>query len=147
MPCVGRMNFARVMLTFFAASQGNATLAIDFNRTHATNPRWPGHARFHLVWHNITVALFAAIAVALIWWREPYPDERFYLAAFLTFIPMLGFLAALVSRKLYGGTLHDDNGIPPLRLPFRGKLLELDGNAIAVALGCTFLAVTVLIYR
>ncbi len=50
----------------------------------------------------------------------------------------VGFLAALIARNLYGGTLHDANGIPPLCLSFRGKPLELDGNAIAVCLGCFF---------
>lgn len=122
-------------------------MRIDFNRTHATNPRWPGHARFHLVWQNTTVALYAAIEVALVWWSGPHLDGRFYLSAIMVLIPMLGFLAALIARKLYGGTLRDANGIPLLRLCFRGKPLELDGNAIAVCLGCIFLAVAVLVYR
>ena len=44
----------------------------------------------------------------------------------MIYIPMLGFLVALISQKLCGGTLHDANGIPPLRLSSRGRLLELD---------------------
>ena len=141
------MNIAKIMLIMLATSQGIATLVIDLNRTHATNPRWPGHARFHLVWQNVSSAFFAVIEVALLWCRGPYFDERFYLTAIMIFIPMLGFLIALASRSLYRGTLHDENGILPLRLPFRGKLLELDGNAIAVALGCIVLLAAVLVYR
>jgi len=35
---------ARLMVTAVAAGQGITPLFIDLNRTHATNPLWPGHA-------------------------------------------------------------------------------------------------------
>ena len=35
---------ARDLLAILCCLQGLTTLAIDLNRTHATNPEWPGHA-------------------------------------------------------------------------------------------------------
>ena len=72
---------ARAILTAIAAGQGLAPLFIDLNRTHATNPLWPGHARFHVVWQTFTQTLIAS--------RRNRPPlvagsampQRFYLAA------------------------------------------------------------------
>src|SRR6185437_6043097 len=108
--------FARCIVSAIAAGQGIAPLFIDLNRTHATNPLWPGHARFHVVWQAFTVLPSSAIAVALLWWPGAAVRNRFYLAALLTAASLAGFLIAVLARPLYGGTLHDPNGIQPLRL-------------------------------
>ena len=68
---------ARGLLTLLCAAQGVATLAIDLNRNHATNPLWPGHARFHLVWQAGSTFMLAAVEVALICWSGPYAMQRF----------------------------------------------------------------------
>ena len=44
-----------------------ALLAIDFNRTHATNSARPGHAQFHVGWQSVTIALLAGVELILIW--------------------------------------------------------------------------------
>jgi hypothetical protein len=138
---------ARGVLALLCTCQGVATLAIDLNRTHATNPEWPGHARFHLVWQTVSTSLLCALEVALVWWRGPNAELRFYLAAVLTCIPLLAFLAALVSRKMYGGALSDPNGIPPARVPIFGKTFHIDLNLVAVVAGLLVLAATLEIYR
>jgi hypothetical protein len=43
-----------------------ATLAIDFNKTRATNPVWTGHARFQVVWQSVSVALLSVLELVLI---------------------------------------------------------------------------------
>ena len=123
---------AQALLTLLAIIQGLATVMIDFNRTHATHPQWTGHSRFHLVWQDLNVALFAVVATSLIWWHGSHTAHRFYLAAGMTAIPSIGFLLAQVSRSSYGGTLSDPNGIPPLRFRFAGRAVALDGNVAAV---------------
>ena len=88
------------MLSTVAGLQGLAPLPIDLNRTHATNPIWPGHARFHVVWQTFTAALLAVPEVGLIWWPGPAARGRFYLAAGLAATSMIGFGLALLFRSL-----------------------------------------------
>ena len=137
---------ARLLLTLFAIIQAAATLAIDLGPTHATNAQWPGHARFHLVWQNLTTLLLSLLATGLIWSPAPDRDGGFYLASILAGIPMLSFLAALVFRRYYAGTLSDPNGIPPAKVAFLGKERHIDLNLAAVVAGFIALAMIEGIY-
>jgi hypothetical protein len=138
---------ARLLLSLLNVIQGLATIAIDLNRTHATNPGWPRHARFHLVWQVFSSALLCTLAVSLIWLRGPTAEYNFYLAGILTCIPLMGFLIALISRKVYDGSLSDPNGIYPVRLKFRGLVFSLDMNLVAVLAAFVLLAAIVTVYR
>lgn len=137
---------AQVLLSVLCAVQAVATLAIDFNRTHATNPIWPGHARFHVVWQSINTALLSAVALVLIWRSGPYQRVSFYLASLLAALSPIGFLAAFVGRRLYAGTLSDPNGIPPLRLSLAGRTVSIDMNLAAVVAALLWLGVVLRIY-
>jgi hypothetical protein len=137
----------RILLTIVATVQGIATVAIDLNRTHATNPIWPGHSRFHVVWQSLNQPLFAAIAVSLIWWHGPHSAERFYLACLLTAVPCLGFVLAQAFRGAYQGTLSDPNGIPPLRFQLLGRIVQVDGNAAAVYVALMVLTALAVIFH
>ena len=55
----------------------------DFNKTHATNPKWTPHARFHVVWQISSYVGFGLLALALIWWPGPLAIERLYLVALM----------------------------------------------------------------
>jgi hypothetical protein len=59
---------------------------------------------------------------------------------------MIGFLAAMLLRNAYAGTLHDPNGIQPLRLSVRGKVREVDMNAVLVIAGAVVLIFAVVIF-
>jgi hypothetical protein len=138
---------ARGVVTGVALGQGVMPIFIDLNRTHATHPMWPGHARFHVVWQTSAAALFGALETALLWWPGPAAAERFYLAALLTALPLLGFLAAMVSRRWYGGTLHDPLGIKPVRITLGGRVLMVDMNAVLVVTATVLLPAAVLLFR
>lgn len=129
---------AKILLSAIALLQAILMAAIELNRTHATNPMWPGHARFHLVWQNCT-AILSAIAIATLIWTT----DRFYLAATLTGLPLVAFLFANLARPLYGGTMSDPNGVPPLRIGSR----QFDGNTLAVILGLLATLAAILLYR
>jgi hypothetical protein len=134
------------MVTAVAAGQGITPLFVDLNRTHATNPKWTGHARFHVVDQTVVMALLGTVEVALLWWIEPGSTFIFYLAALLTAAPISGFLIATFTRALYGGTLRDPNGVPALHLRIGGRTREIDVNVVLVTMGAAVLVCAILIY-
>lgn len=137
---------ARLTFSAVAAGQGIVPLFIDLNRTHATNPLWPGHARFHLIQQVFTLLPAAAIEVALVWWPGPGMQTRFYVAALFAATSLAGFLVATVARPLYGGTLRDPNGIPPVRMQLGGRQVLFDANLPLVILGAVLLGAAVLVF-
>jgi hypothetical protein len=126
--------------------QGLGTLGIDFNRTHATNPGWTGHARFHVVWQSTSVALLSVVELLLIW-LGPFQHGGFYLASLLAAVSPLGFLTAFVYRGTFGGTLSDANGIPPARLKIFGAIHSVDLNLVAVVVALISLVAINAIYK
>ena len=136
---------ARAVVSAIAAGQGIVPLFIDLNRSHATNPLWPGHARFHVVWQTFTLLFAAGVQVALLWWPGPLQIQRFYLAALLTALPLTGFLVALFARGLYNGTLHDPNGIRPVRIEIAERIVEIDMNVVIVLFASALLAAAVVL--
>ena len=134
------------MVTAVAAGQGITALFIDLNRTHATNPLWPGHARFHVVWQTFGAFFMGIMGVALIWWPSTVSEQFFYLSALLTGLPMLAFLVALLTGKMYGGTLHDPNGIQPVRIRIGAGTYEFDMNFVLVVAGGAVILIALLIF-
>lgn len=140
-------NTARGLLGAFCIVQGLATIALDLNRTHAAHPQWLGHARFHVVWQTGTVTALAIVECGLLWSQPAGVSASFYLAALLACLPMFGFFAALFTRHLYGGTLSDPGGIPPLRLAVRGRNFRIDMNLVAEIAGVLTVLGIILLFR
>ena len=137
---------ARGLLIALCALQGIATAAIDLSRTHATNPHWTGHARFHVVWQTASLILLAIIEIFLVLAPGRLRDERFYCAAILAAVPIFGFFCALLSRRIFGSTLSDPNGMKPLIIRAGGSNLRIDLNLVAEICGVLALAIIVAIY-
>ena len=138
---------ARILLVFLCGLQGLGTLLIDLGRTHATNPGWLRHARYHVVWQAMSTALFSVLELVLFSRPGRFQEERFYLAAALASIPMLGFFGALITRTLFGSALSDPNGIPPLRIAAFGSEKQVDLNLIAEVVAFTSLLAIVFLFR
>jgi hypothetical protein len=137
---------ARAIVTAIAGGQGIMPVFIDLNRTHATNPLWTGHARFHLVQQVFTLLPAAAIELVLLWYSGAALHARFYLAALLTGTSLAGFLVAVIARPLYDGTLHDPNGMKPLRFRVGARLMVFDLNVPIVLLAGALLLGAVLLF-
>jgi hypothetical protein len=108
---------ARVLLTLATAGYAFATVLADFNKTHATNPKWTPHARFHVVWQISSYVGLGLIALALIWWPGPTAVERLYLVALMAAVVYGAFFVAVFAMPIYGGEAYDDNGYPPFAAP------------------------------
>lgn len=121
---------ARILLAIFCALQAAGTAAVDLNRTHATNPRWIGHARFHVVWQSATVVALSVVEIVLLLWHGPGTQQRFYAVAALAAVPPAGFFAALFTRRIYTGSLSDPNGVPPLRFKIGSSQYRIDLNLV-----------------
>jgi hypothetical protein len=59
-----RLLLVRLLMSLVTLGYGVVTVKADFNKTHATNPLWTGHARFHLVWQITSYLGFAVLALA-----------------------------------------------------------------------------------
>jgi hypothetical protein len=137
---------ARLMVTAVAAGQGITPLFIDLNRTHATNPLWTGHARFHVVEQSFVFLSVAIVEVAMLWAIAPGARLLFYLATLLTALPMFAFLVATSTRSVYGGTLHDPNGVQPVRMRIGDHIREVDMNIVLIIVGAVVLLIALLIF-
>ena len=137
---------ARVLLSLLCGIQGIATVAIDLNRTHATNPEWVGHARFHVVWQTLTMALLAVVELGLLWGGWVSEERGFILALVLAGLSPVAFLVACVARRMFGGTLFDANGILPLPVRVGSRVVPVDMNLAAVVGALTAMGVMAGIY-
>lgn len=130
---------ARILLTVATLGYGLVTIKADFNATHATNPLWTPHARFHVVWQISSYAGVGLIALGLIWIAGPLEVERLYLAGGLAVAMYGGFFLALFSRPLYGGVLYDENGYLPFKAPIGPSNWMWDVNVTAFTIMTLFL--------
>jgi hypothetical protein len=108
---------ARIILTLAALGYSAVTIVADLNKTHAANPLWTPHARFHLVWQVLSYSGLALISFYLIWAGGPLPTERLYLAAAMAVAVYGGFFGAVFTRPMFGGGLYDKNGYLPFKAP------------------------------
>jgi hypothetical protein len=109
--------FARILLSVVTIGYGFVTVLADFNKTHATNPQWTPHARFHVVWQISSYVGFGLLALTLLWWPGPYAIERLYLAALMAAIVYAAFFVAVIAMPIYGGGAYDKNGYLPFAAP------------------------------
>ena len=123
---------ARILLTIATLGYALVTVKADFNATHAANPAWTPHARFHVVWQVLSYGGIGLIALCLIWLGGPMPRERLYLAAALALAVYGAFFAATLARPLYGGALYDENGYQPFKAPLGHGKWDVNVTAFTV---------------
>ena len=122
------LTVARILLTLTVLGYALATIKADFNKTHATNPKWTPHARFHIVWQVLSYSGIGLIALYLIWIDGPNPLERLYLAAAISAAIYGAFFVAVFARPMFGGALYDDNGYLPFKPPIGPRTWRWDVN-------------------
>lgn len=124
----------RLIISFIAFAIAVGPMVADFNKTHATNPLWPPHARFHVVWQVLTQSGVSILALVLLWRESGDYLFHLYVAAAIVYIWIATFFATLASMRLFAGALRDTNGIEPFRFNIGGKVREVDTNLFGVVL-------------
>ena len=100
-------------------------LLADLNRSHAANPAWPGHARFHVVLQALTTSAIGCLALFLLWSGRVNHDLALCLATMLAAAALAPFFASVFTRKLYGGELM------PVAIGIAGvRLGRIEGNVL-----------------
>lgn len=124
----------RIIISLMALAIAIGPMFADFNQTHATNPLWPPHARFHVVWQVLTQAGASVMALLLLWRDSADYLFQLYLAAGIIYLWIFAFYATLASMRLFEGALRDVNGIDPFRFNLGARTLEVDTNLFGVVL-------------
>ena len=122
---------AKILLTIISIGFGTITPLIDFNESHATNPLWTGHARFHLVWQVNAMILTAFLCLILLWFFDSF--FNILIVVFLNYLWIFSFLATSLGIKLFDGEFNDINGVPPIIGNIFGKSFEIDRNIQAIS--------------
>ena len=123
---------AKTLISLVALMTAFGPMKADFNRTHATNPLWTPHARFHVVWQVLCQAGVAMFIVYILWGTD-FPGHVI-LAAMMNFNWIVTFFLTLANMKRFEGSLKDVNGIPPFRFNIGGKTRLVDTNLFGVIL-------------
>jgi hypothetical protein len=89
---------------------GVVPLFADFNRTHAMNPSWTKHARFHVVTQVLTTTSIGLTALWLLWSPNIERNIGICIAAVLSFAVVGSFFVSAGFRNFYGGALSDAEG-------------------------------------
>lgn len=123
------MSSITIQLLLTAATAGFSVVPViaDFNNTHATNPLWDPHARFHVVWQVASYIGVALLNLYLIW-SEPLNTEKLLVAGGLAASMYAGFFVAVATKHRYGGALYNDNGYPPFKIRLARKELSFEPN-------------------
>lgn len=100
----------KLFITISTIIYGYVPLFVDLNKTHATNPLWTGHSRFHVVWQVMITFCIATLSLYFLWVRH-YETENGVISFILGLSVLGSFLLNVLLMKFYGGTLADKNGV------------------------------------
>ena len=118
----------KIIFSLIALAISIGPMIADFNKTHATNPLWTPHARFHVVWQVLSQAGVSCVILFLIWGPGQDAILNTWLAATLNYIWGVSFYCTLGSMWLFDGSLKDVNGIKPFRFNIFGAIWIVDTN-------------------
>ena len=126
----------KILITVSAIIYGFVPLLVDLNKTHATNPLWTGHSRFHVVW-QVMITFFIALLSLYFLWIKQHEVENI-LISFLLGLSVLGsFFINVILMRFYKGTLSDQNGV--------SKTFNINPNLLGFAIAIVMLILGVLL--
>lgn len=131
------MMIGKLMMTVAVLQFTIIPLIADLNRSHATNPDWPGHARNHLVVQVLTTSAVGLLALFFLWSGRVDGALGLCIATMLAFAALLPFFISVALSPLYGGRLMPARiGIGRITLGrIEGNLLNFGSAAVLFLLG------------
>lgn len=112
---------------------------VDLTETHVFHPDWTPHARMHMVWLLCTNTAIAILALYFLWLHKSSRAFGVHLAGLLGLCVYGGFILSASTSSLYGGSMSDKGGVPPV--------MGMDANILAFSLALTLLLVGWLLAR
>jgi hypothetical protein len=118
----------KILLTIATLGYSAIPGIFDSNNTHATNPSWTGHARYHVVW-QVSSYVYLAVLMLYVIWTAGIDTKPLWIAAITAGCVYAGFWTAYASRPVYGGCLVDKvNGVPDFNWNQLGVRFRTDAN-------------------
>lgn len=118
----------KILLTIATLGYSAVPTFFDSNESHATNPGWDPHARFHVIWQVSSYVYIAVLALYLIWTAgaDTWP---LWLATWLAAFAYAGFWTAVITRGVYGGQLvSNTKPVPAFNWNIAGQKFQTDAN-------------------
>lgn len=116
----------RVLMTLATLIYGVLPPFVDLTETHVFHPEWTPHSRLHMVWLLGTNSAIAFLALYFLWFHKVNRAFGVRLAGILGLCVFGGFWLSATSTSLYGGSLSDKGGVPPI--------LGMDANILIFSL-------------
>jgi len=110
-------------------------LIADLNRSHAANPAWPSHARFHVVSQTLAGSMIGFAALFFLWSGRVDLSLGICIATVLSLTVLGSFFVALFSAPIYGGSGNAGSGIALI------SVCRIDGNVANFGLSLTLLLI------
>ena len=126
---------AKLLISLVAFMTAVGPMRADFNATHATNPLWTPHARFHVVWQVLCQAGVSMFILYIVWGVD-FPGHV-WLGAMMNFNWLASFFLTLANMTRFEGSLKDVNGIPPFRFNIGGTVQLVDTNLFGAVMLAT----------